>query len=1480
MKIRLSVAGQSDRVTNLQITADATATVGDVAAALAGAGPLRAGAAQDPGRMTLRVLDAAGLRPPTLLTSRTPLDESGLRSGDLVDVSPVGDDRSPSVQAAVVQVLSGPDAGASFPLAYGATEVGRSARCGVVLSDPLVSKRHMRITVGQGVEVHDLNSANGVVVADQRVQRLRLGPEDAVTVGETMLRVRLLTTARNVPGASAGTDTTDIAFTRSPRVVPRTPEPRISLPQVPRTRTSNRFPLLAMVAPLLMGVTMLLLLRNPMSLLFVLLSPVIMIGNWIDQRRRGKRERIQDITVFTQGVARADRELQVAHAAERAARVAQYPDVGVVLDQAVALGPMLWWRRPEHPEFLQLRLGLGADTPRTSIEESHSQEGLAVHLQALEELRTRFATISQVPIVVNLREDGSLGLCGAGREVDPVARAVLAQLVSLHSPAEVALVCLTDPTGRERWDWLEWLPHTSSPHSPLGDLHLACDGATGAVLLARLEELIAQRGATTPSLRGPAEEEDGDDAGEEPTLPAVVVLVDDPSVDRSRLIRVVEQGPDVGVHVIWVAQDVTELPSACRTFLRVTDQGASVGRVRRSRTTTRVATETLTHAQVQRLGRRLAPVVDIGVPVDDESDLPRAISFVGLTGEELADSADAQVARWRANHSVIDHAGPAVPLKQPVSLRALVGLGAEAPLALDLRTHGPHALVGGTTGAGKSEFLQSWVLGMAQALSPDRVTFLFVDYKGGSAFARCTELPHCVGLVTDLSPYLVRRALDSLRAELRHREELLNEKGAKDLVTLEKSGDPDCPPSLVIVVDEFAALVGEVPEFVDGVVDVAQRGRSLGLHLVLATQRLAGVIKDNLRANTNLRVALRMADESDSQDVLGEKTAAHFPPEIPGRGAAKTGPGRITQFQSAYPGARTSSQVQAAQVSVDEMTFGAPRPWQVPRVEQVTEAVPQDIERVVATVRQAAELAGIAPPRKPWLEELATTYDLNRLPQRRDTELLLGVVDDPHNQDQHPAYFRPDEDVSICFYGSSGSGKSTALRSLAIAAAITPRSGPVDVYALDMGGGGLRMLESLPHVGAVVDGDDEERVTRLLTYLTGLIDERSERYAQARVGTITQYRQVAGRPDEPRVLLLLDGMGSFRAEYEKSSDGLAVLDLFQRILVDGRGVGVHVAVSAERPQAVPTSMASTFQCKVVLRQTDEDAYMYFGLPKDVLTPSSPPGRAMRVGHKDEELQLAILGDNINVLAQSRLVDAFGHYLERQGRTRPPGVGRLPAELAPSDLATTVDGLPTVGMSSDTLAPLGFEPTGAVVLAGQPQSGTLNALRWLATTVRDWDPGVVRVHLASRRSPLAQVEGLWDLSVSGEDRIRDTLTRLADALTAEAEPGRPRVALFVEGYPEFLQTPLEMNLIDAVKKAKRNGHLVVAEGETTQWNSSWPLLQEVRAGRTGLILQPESMDGDMILRTGTPKVRRGEMPPGRGYWISAGKAVKVQVPLME
>ncbi len=472
----------------------------------------------------------------------------------------------------------------------------------------------------------------------------------------------------------------------------------------------------------------------------------------------------------------------------------------------------------------------------------------------------------------------------------PAARALFAQVVALHSPAEVVVAAFASHTTAKDWDWLKWVPHTASPHSPIGTRHPAATGPACAALLNELEDL--QPG--------------GDDGLGRPFV--VVLVENDAPVDRGRLVQLAERGPALGLVVVWVAPTTELLPAACRTFLALApeDEG-EVGYVHTATVVTPIVPEGTTADEILDAARQLSPVVDSSAPVEDDSDLPRAVGLLTLTGTELATDDQVVIERWSENRSILTgpYAPPVLP-KKPGNLRAVIGQSATGSFSVDLRADGPHALVGGTTGAGKSELLQAWILGMAAAHSPQRVTFLLVDYKGGSAFRDCVNLPHTVGMVTDLSPHLVRRALASLSAELHYREHLLAQYKAKDLVELERRGEVDAPPSLIIVVDEFAALVQEVPDFVDGVVNVAQRGRSLGLHLILATQRPAGVIKDNLRANTNLRMALRMADESDSEDVLGTKVAAFFDPALPGRAVSKSGPGRLTPFQTGYAGGWTS----------------------------------------------------------------------------------------------------------------------------------------------------------------------------------------------------------------------------------------------------------------------------------------------------------------------------------------------------------------------------------------------------------------------------------------------------------------------------------------------------------------------------------------------------------------------------------------------
>lgn len=1130
-----------------------------------------------------------------------------------------------------------------------------------------------------------------------------------------------------------------------------------------------------------------------------------------------------------------------------------------------------------------MRLGQGAIAPLVTMENA-SALGLAEYTGPRDVVVDKYAQLADGAVVADLRSVGGLGISGPEGLAEAVGRAVVAQVVGLHSPTEVVVACLTSTAGRSRWLWVEWLPHATSPQSPIGSLQLASDAATGRLLLDRLEELVSLRlgGEAAAALRGPI---DRDEQPPSPSLPSVLVIVDEPLVDIGRLTRLAERGPDVGVHVLWVTSEKRMLPAACRTYLDLGNgTDAKVGMVRSGELISPVMCESLDAGSAMMVARRLAPVVDIGTPVQDESDVPRTVSVVSLLGPGLADDPEQILARWRENGSLVNRSEAPQPRERAGDLRAVVGHTGTDAFALDLRGQGPHALVGGTTGSGKSEFLQAWVLGLAHAYSPDRVTFLFVDYKGGAAFAKCVDLPHNVGMVTDLSPYLVRRALRSLRAEIHHREVLLQEKGVKDLIDFELTGDPQCPPSLIIVVDEFAALAGEVPEFVDGVVDVAQRGRSLGLHLIMATQRPAGVIKDSLRANTNLRVALRMNDDHDSADVLGDKMAARFDPSIPGRGAARTGPGRIIQFQSAFPGARTYAEPPAPPIEIVELDFGLGKPWKVGKAASSGEKPPKDIERVVDAVRCASALGTVPAPRRPWLDTLAAVYNLEALNLRRrredrtDAQIVLGLMDDPDRQSQETTYFKPDDDGNILFIGTGGSGKTTALRTLGIAASLVePARGPVHVYGLDFAGGGLSLLEPLPNVGSIVQGDDEERIGRLIRHLNAMIEDRETRYQQvARSSSLTEYRRVTGKTEEPRVFLLVDGFQNFRAEYDGSIQRSAVYNAFQRILSQGRPVGIHVAMSVDRSASVPNALAATFQKKVVLRQTDEDAYLAAGVPKDVLTPASPPGRALLTDNPSE-LQLAIVGTDGSPGAQAKLVEDMAAELAPFFPVTPEKVRSLPLNVAASSVPAAVGGLPVLGVEDLSLDAFGFDPRGPIIITGPPQSGRSTALRWLAESIRRWSPDTALVHLTPRPSVLAGLP-LWTASMCGAAAVQDYVSEKLKPYL-EQDPGAlPTVAIFIESYPDFGGSVAESALNEAGVLARRNGHPLFVEGEPSGFGGFQGYLTEIRQARTGLVLQPDQNDGDNLFRTPLPRIRRADFPPGRGFWIKAGKVAKVQVPV--
>jgi DNA segregation ATPase FtsK/SpoIIIE, S-DNA-T family len=1497
MRLKLTLHRQGGDPVDIVVKTDSTATAGDVARHIAAADPTRAIPYSEGDVLSLAVAPPTGERLAPLQPD-VPIGEAAIGSGFAASIINHGPNYSFSGQRDVVGVLvaaSGPLAGQEFPIAAGHVFIGRDSASDVVLADPMVSKRHARLEVGAHIEVVDLNSANGVLVDGLAVQRVRIEEGEPFVIGGTTLVLRLVRsfdgTATDDPIIERGGG---LMFNRSPRVEVRYPGTLFKVPRLPTEKIGRMFPWPILIAPILMGMALYALNGNPRSLLMIVMTPLMAFGNIINQAAQSKKGENHEFLLFERQYEQLEEDFFRGKPEEEAARNAEAPPVAEVFDHAMRLGPLLWTRRPEHWNYLGLRLGSCRLPARNSIDDAESPEGLPDFIDRVDRLRERYEFVDDVPVFETLADAGSVGIAGAPGPVADTMRGIAVQLFGLHAPNDVVAVAFADSAWTPELDWLKWMPHTSSERSPFRDISLADSAPTASALLSTLEGHVSRAadaaGGGEP--RGPFKEDwnpllygtDVSRAAAEhkstPPISVIVFVTSDAPVDRGRLTEVLERGADHGVHAVFISPTVESLPAVCRSYIDVTTglDDARVGLVRNGENFEHVRVEGVSNAYMQMLARRLSPVVDASTAMHDSSDIPGSVMFLQLVDPAIAEDPQVVIERWRQNNTIVDRStAPRPRLKKSGTLRAIIGQGASDAMALDLRTQGPHALVGGTTGAGKSEFLQAWVLGMAAAHSPDRVTFLFVDYKGGSAFADCVELPHCVGLVTDLSPHLVRRALTSLRAELQHREHLLNRKKAKDLLELEKRQDPECPPALVLVIDEFAALASEMPEFVDGVVDIAQRGRSLGIHLIMATQRPAGVIKDNLRANTNLRIALRMADEADSRDVVDDGIAATFPASIPGRAIAKTGPGRLVPFQSAYAGGwTTDDESTTADVRVAELRFGASSDWEADGLEESEvheeDLGPNDQKRIVSTLIDAADRARLQRPRRPWLDDLSPLVDLVDLPNEGDARIPIALTDVPEKQLQQAAVFSPDRDGSMVVYGTSGSGKSTVLKTIATAAGMRPDLGRVQVYCLDFASGALGALATLPHVGSVVDGSDVERIQRLLRTLDGEMDRRAAAFSAASAASVQEYRELRD-PRMPRILVLIDNYPEFKKDWEVAPGRGPFYRIFMRILGEGRTLGIHTVITADRGNAVPSAVAANISRRVILRMGDPSQYMLLGAPRDILDEQSGPGRAVVDGH---EAQIAVLGGTANVVEQTKALAALGDRLRAEGVRDLPEIGALPTMVPIDEMPATVNGMPVFGVADDTLAPHPFEPIGSFVISGPPSSGRTNALRSLVVAMERFDPNVRMYHFGNRRSELKDFRPWVKSAIKPEDE-KDLATELAELVVSDATAGR--ILIVIEDMPHLADGPADRPMRALLQAMNNSDHLLIGEAEISRASGSIGVLGEWKTGRQGIVLKPDTYDGEAIFKTPFGRVKRSDFPVGRGIFVQAGRAVTMQMPLV-
>ncbi len=1535
MRIMLTVLSEhADR--DVVVEGDETTTVARLAESLAGQGGERPGNPSNVVRLT-RSKAPYGLgrdtaaAPPTLWLDGRPLNPSApalglLRDGDLVTLdrdlaaATVAEEPGGIVE---IRVVGGPAAGSVHRLSLGVHTVGSDPACAVAVADPLlpgeaavVRLTPEAITVEAGGRAGD----GAGTAAAARLDREPLEgpvpwPEHAVlTCGASVL------TLKAVEPADAHLDAQQdggLAYNRPPRLRPPASTRRFEVPAEPKRAETMRLQLLTAFLPAALGVAMAWALHVWYFLLMALMTPLIMIGQWWSDRRHGRKKYRQQMKQYREQLKVFEAAVERARAEDEAERRAAAPDPAEVLLTATGPRRRLWERRNHDPDALRLRVGLadlpadlefapersaGADTPLPDPPNCHA-----------------------VPVAFAMRRLGVAGLTGPRQATAGLARWLVGQAATLHSPRDLAIVVLSaHRDGDERWNWVRWLPHCA-PHG--GEDCVALVGADPEAAARRVSELTTlieerhgeEEGSSAKLGRIPSGWGDLGGPGQADQAPVyderpydVLVVLDGAQVLRALpgMPQVLRQGPRAGVYTLAIDDDQRLLPEECATVADVSADGTVRLRGGGLEGLGEILADQVSASWCDRLARSLSPVRDVSrddaaLALPGSARLLELLELPSVSGAVLAE-------RWGR------------------TTEALIGAGPDGPFSVDLRVDGPHALIAGTTGAGKSELLQTLICSLAVANRPDEMTFVLIDYKGGAAFKECVRLPHTVGMVSDLDGHLTQRALASLAAEIRRRERLLLAAGAKDIEDYHELRDAQrarasrdllvagagssvrqlpvraeplrALPRLVLVIDEFAAMVSELPDFMTGLVDIARRGRSLGIHLILATQRPGGVVTADIQANTSLRIALRVTEASESADVIGRPDASYISKSTPGRCYVKSGAGAATAVQTARIGGRSSGGQSDARVRVTEVDWRAlGQPLSPPETVAENSSV-TDLSLVTDALIEAARVAGIPRQPSPWLPPLDDLLVVPGLPAVADDAppyrvgvqevppLAFGVTDLPWAQDRRPLALDLARGGHLLLAGAPRSGRSTALRTLAgaIAAGASPED--VHVHAIDCGSGALLPLMTMPHCGAVVTRDQLDRVERLLTRLRAEIGRRQQLLAEAGYASLTELRAASGGQRLPWLVLMLDRWEGFVAAFEGYDYGRLIESMMQ-LLREGPAVGLRAVVTGDR-SALIGQISTVFDDRLILRLSDPADYGLAGLPVKDLPATMAPGRALSTGeHGVTESQVALLCDDPSGPAQVAALQTLARAVpSRFAGLHATGAGGWAWEGEPP---LRVDALPTritapqaleldpsfappsplwalFGVGGDSLTPLGVDllaqGPGAIV-AGPSRSGRSSALMTAARSLLAQGTPVALV--TPRRSPLSTL-----VDTAGVLAVLD-----ANGNLEEAVAGHERYVVIVDD-AELISadSPMGMALEQVLRTGRDSEHGLIAGGSTGDLTTAYRgFAAEARKARTGLLLSVQSpADGDLF----TIRLPRGAVggPPGRGLLVTLGAVTPIQTAL--
>ncbi|MCU1405171.1 MAG: cell division protein FtsK [Glaciihabitans sp.] len=1421
-------------------------------------------------------LPPGGLPHPTGQPRGMTFRHSGLMDGAVLTLggepAPLGADAAAVVGLAEIRFVGGSGSGRVRRLRVGETLLGTDSSGSAVIApaatDDTVPVAAVTVVASGSTRVRALDGYPNLFLERTPVGSTALDwlPGMQLHIGGSVLSAHPITRsdAQLIPSADSGW----LDYNRPPRLRPPVSPLRFRLPAPPPAPSRNPLPWITAMLPALLGVSMAVLLKQPFYLLFALMSPVMMISSNLSSRRNGKKSHRRMLIEHGEILVSIGADVTATLAAEQHRRRVDTPDAAELMLAATAPTRRLWERRSTDADHLQLRVGSADLASAIDVED----------LAQLEHRRQQPRSNTAVPVTLSLAEAGVIGVAGDGDFSRRMGQWIVGQFAVLQSPRDLQVYVLGAPETITAWNWAHWLPHLRPALGQDAVSLLGSDADSLGRRVAELGQLITERTAATTAANARAIRH----------TPDILVVLDGARRLRAMpgIVTLLRDGPAVGIHVLCLDLEERQLPEECTAVIAETSPGRLCVTQDNAAPVTGVLADVVSDGWFEEVARSLSPIRDV-TPSESDSLVPDSANLLDVL-ELSTPTGTAILAKWAADGR---------------STEAVVGVSIDGPFSVDLVRDGPHGLVAGTTGSGKSEFLQTLVASLAVANRPDAMTFVLIDYKGGAAFSQCVDLPHTVGMVTDLDPHLVQRALNSLRAELVRREQALALVGAKDLEDYyaHVGGSAAPLPRLAIVIDEFAAMAKELPDFVAGLIGIAQRGRSLGVHLVMATQRPSGVISPEIRANTNLRIALRMTDAGESSDVIDIADASRIPKSIPGRAYARLGHASIIPFQTARVGGTHTSLVSDVP---DRAPFVARLGWQdfalpVPQAPLGATASSDvtDLSLLVASIREASATLGIPAQHSPWLPPLPTSIPLADLlafdaaagagaaAASSTPKISWAREDIPAHQEQANAVLDLAKFGHLYIVGAPGSGRSQALRTIAASAASTTTTSDIHLYGIDCGNGALSSLASLPHCGAVTQRNQPERASRLLQRLEAEVLRRHEILGAANHANITEQRRLSAPADRlPHILVLIDRWENFITTLGEAENG-RLLEIVYALLRDGASAGIHVIIAGDR-SLLTSRMSVLTEDKIILRLTDRLDYTLGNLNHKTIPLEIPAGRGYRAD-SGLEVQIALLGDDASGIAQNEAVYRLGQELSAAETAMPSPVlpfrvDELPANLSLEQAQQLTGGQDhgpmwaMVGVGGDQLVAQGIDlerdaPT--FVVAGPARSGRSTLLVAMARSLLA--SGTELVLACPRTSPLRELAGLPGV------RVMFTHTELEESdLAPHLDPDGTPVVLVIDDGELVMDCPAKIWLRSYIRTATDNRRGMILGGNSAEVCAGFAGWQvDLKKNRRGALLSPQNtIDGDLVGMRVTRSMVSNKVTPGRALaHLGTGDFVTLQIP---